>query len=74
MMRIIILTTWERVPLQDFSISSDIEWSRSLSKIDVEASNKYGCEINEIDAQLYKKYKLFPEEINYIESMIKPME
>lgn len=47
------------VPLQDFTSSSDIDWSQSISNI---------------DQQLYKKYNLSDEEIAYIESTIKPME
>lgn len=47
------------VPLQDFTSHSDINWSKSVTEIDV---------------QLYKKYQLTNEEINFIESMIKPME
>ena len=47
------------VPLQDFTNSSDIDWSKSIA---------------EIDQQLYKKYGLTQEEIAFIESMIKPME
>lgn len=46
------------VPLQDFTASSDIDWSKS---------------VEEIDAQLYAKYNLSDEEIAFIESMIKPM-
>lgn len=46
------------VPNQDFTIGSDIDWSKSMS---------------EIDAQLYAKYNLSDEEIAFIESMIKPM-
>ena len=46
------------VPLQDFTVNSDIDWSKS---------------IEEIDAQLYVKYDLSDEEIAFIESMIKPM-
>lgn len=66
--------TWERVPLQDFSTSSDIDWSKSLNKVNVDASSKYGCEINEIDAQLYKKYNLSKEDIVFIESKIAPLD
>lgn len=44
------------VPNQDFSENSDIDWSVSLA---------------EIDKQLYKKYSLNDEEINYIENLIK---
>ena len=47
------------VPLQDFTSKSDIDWSRS---------------IGEIDAQLYEKYGLERDEIDFIERMIKPIE
>ena len=46
------------VPLQDFSSKSDINWTKS---------------IGEIDQQLYAKYKLSNEEIEFIDKMIKPM-
>lgn len=46
------------VPMQNFTASSDIDWSKS---------------VQEIDAQLYAKYHLSDEEIAFIESMIKPM-
>jgi hypothetical protein len=46
------------VPVQDFTPNSDIDWSQSIS---------------DIDQQLYKKYGLTQEEIDYIESTIKPM-
>ena len=46
------------VPNQDFSVNSDIDWSKS---------------VKEIDAQLYAKYDLSDTEIAFIESMIKPM-
>ena len=49
---------WKYVPLQDLSENSKIDWSKSIT---------------EIDQQLYKKYKLSPEEIDFIEKMIKPM-
>lgn len=51
--------TWRYVPLQDFTMSSDIDWS---------------CTIYEIDKQLYSKYGLTKPEQKFIESMIKPME
>ncbi len=51
-------SVWKYVPLQDFSSNSDIDWNKS---------------IEEIDKQLYAKYKLTDEEIEFIESMIKPM-
>lgn len=50
--------TWAKVPMQDFTANSDIDWSKN---------------IEEIDAQLYAKYNLSNEEIAFIESMIKPM-
>lgn len=50
--------TWANVPMQDFTTNSDIDWSKSIPKI---------------DAQLYAKYGLSEEEIAFIESMIKPM-
>ncbi len=50
--------TWANVPMQDFTANSDIDWSKS---------------VEEIDAQLYKKYHLSDDEIAFIESMIKPM-
>jgi hypothetical protein len=49
---------WQFVPKQDFSVKSDINWSKSIP---------------EIDQQLYVKYGLTEEEISFIESMIKPM-
>ncbi len=51
--------TWANVPLQDFSSSSDIDWSASIS---------------DIDRQLYRKYGLSADEVAFIEKMIKPME
>lgn len=51
--------TYRFVPLQDFTDKSDIDWSKSVAKI---------------DQQLYKKYNLDDSEIAFIESMIKPME
>ncbi|MBQ3717786.1 MAG: Eco57I restriction-modification methylase domain-containing protein [Methanomicrobium sp.] len=50
--------TWKYVPLQDFSANSDIDWSKS---------------IHEIDQQLYKKYGLSKEEIDFIETRVKEM-
>ena len=51
--------TWAEVPLQDFTPNSDIDWSKSIP---------------EIDQQLYKKYGLSPEEIEFIETHVKEME
>ena len=50
--------TFKFVPLQDFTPASDIDWSKS---------------IHEIDLQLYKKYGLSDEEINFIETHVKEM-
>lgn len=50
--------TYQFVPLQDFSDESDIDWSKSIA---------------EIDQQLYAKYKFSKDEIDYVESKIKPM-
>ena len=49
---------WKYVPLQDFTPNSDIDWSVSIP---------------EIDKQLYKKYGLTGEEIDFIESHVKEM-
>lgn len=49
---------WLKVPLQDFTPNSDIDWSKS---------------IHEIDLQLYKKYGLSDDEINFIETHVKEM-
>jgi len=50
--------TFRFVPTQNFTDNSDIDWSKSTV---------------EIDKQLYTKYKLTKEEIEFIESMIKSM-
>ena len=50
---------WKYVPLQDFTNHSDIDWSKSIP---------------EIDQQLYRKYGLSDEEINFIETHVKEME
>lgn len=47
------------VPVENFTAYSDIDWSKSIP---------------EIDTQLYVKYGLTAEEIDFIKSMIKPME
>ena len=49
---------WKMIPLQDFTSSSDIDWTKS---------------IHEIDLQLYKKYGLSKDEINFIETNVKEM-
>lgn len=50
---------WRFVPLQNFTPSSDIDWTQPVS---------------DIDRQLYAKYGLTTEEQQFIESMIKPMD
>jgi hypothetical protein len=50
---------WRYVPSQDFTAGSDIDWSKS---------------IQEIDAQLYRKYGLSGAEVAFIEAKVKPME
>jgi type II restriction enzyme len=52
------ISTWKYVPLQDFTSSSDIDWSKS---------------VHEIDLQLYDKYGLTIEERNFIETHVKEM-
>ena len=74
---------YKLVPVQDFTQHSSkdilennslIDWSKSITKLDKEANEKYECStINEIDAMLYKKYGLDKEEVQFIEKMIKPM-
>ncbi|WP_400226716.1 Eco57I restriction-modification methylase domain-containing protein [Methanomethylophilus alvi] len=49
---------WEHVPIQDFSENSDIDWSKPVP---------------EIDRQLYRKYKLSAEEIEFIETNVQEM-
>ena len=50
--------TWRMVPLQDFTSHSDIDWSKSVA---------------EIDQQLYRKYDLTADEIEFIETHVKEM-
>ena len=49
---------WKYVPLQDFTAHSDIDWSKSMA---------------EIDRQLYRKYDLTADEIEFIETHVKEM-
>ncbi|MFM0795398.1 Eco57I restriction-modification methylase domain-containing protein [Streptococcus suis] len=51
-------TTYKFIPLQDFTSHSDIDWSQPIA---------------EIDAQLYRKYGLSDDEIEFIESKVKEM-
>lgn len=50
--------TWANVPVQNFDYSSDIDWSQSIAQI---------------DQQLYRKYGLTDEEIDFIETHVKEM-
>lgn len=49
---------WKYVPLQDFTVNSDIDWSQSVA---------------DIDKQLYQKYGLDDKEIAFIETHVKEM-
>ena len=51
--------TWKNVPMQTFTPTSDIDWSKSIS---------------EIDQQLYKKYGLDEKEITFVEEKVKAMD
>lgn len=51
-------TVFSYVPLQDFTSSSDIDWSQSVA---------------DIDRQLYEKYGLDDDEIAFIEKNVKAM-
>jgi type II restriction enzyme len=50
---------WDCVGIQDFTSSSDIDWSKSIP---------------EIDQQLYRKYGLSDDEVKFIEEHVKAME
>ena len=47
------------MPLQNFTSTSDIDWSVS---------------VHEIDQQLYRKYDLNEQEIEFIETHVKEMD
>ena len=49
---------WSLIPIQDFSPSSEIDWSKPIPHI---------------DQQLYRKYGLTDEEIAFIETHVKEM-
>ena len=49
---------WAKVPLQDFTGKSDIDWTQSVAAI---------------DQQLYAKYRLDQHEIDFIETHVKEM-
>ena len=50
---------WHYIPLQDFTVNSDIDWTQSVA---------------DIDRQLYQKYNLSPEEIAFIETHVREMD
>ncbi len=50
---------WKYVPSQDFTSSSDIDWTKPIP---------------EIDQQLYAKYGLDDDEIAFVEDHVKPMD
>ena len=50
--------TWRNVPIQDFTVQSDIDWTASVT---------------EIDEQLYRKYGFSKKEVEFIEKTAKPM-
>ncbi|GHT79232.1 type II restriction endonuclease [Actinomycetota bacterium] len=52
-------STWAKVPLQDFTPQSDIDWTKPMP---------------EIDKQLYAKYGLDEKEIAFIEEKVTAME
>ena len=41
--------TWAYVPLQDFTPSSDIDWSKYIAEIDEQLFDKYGLDERERD-------------------------
>lgn len=49
---------WAKVPLQDFTAQSDIDWTQSIA---------------DIDKQLYAKYGLSDDEVKFIEEKVKAM-
>lgn len=51
-------SVWKFVPLQDFTATSDIDWTKPIP---------------EIDRQLYAKYGLDENEISFIEKNVKEM-
>lgn len=51
-------STWSNVPMQDFTNKSDVDWSKDIA---------------DIDKQLYKKYGLSKEEIDFIETKVRAM-
>lgn len=50
---------WAYIPLQDFTENSDIDWNKSIA---------------DIDQQLYRKYGLTQDEIDFIENRAKAMD
>jgi beta-N-acetylglucosaminidase len=40
---------WEFVPLQDFTSASDIDWTQTIANIDQQLYRKYGLSQDEIE-------------------------
>ena len=57
--------TWEYVPIQDFSTSSDIDWSKTITEIDQQLYKKYG-----LDKPTEEGYDL----VKFIEEKVMPMD
>lgn len=55
----IVRDKFKFVPIQNYKNNSDIDWSQNIP---------------DIDRQLYSKYNLSDDEIDFIEKMIKPMD
>lgn len=51
-------SVWITIPMQDFTFNSDIDWNKPIS---------------EIDQQLYRKYGLSADEIEFIETHVQEM-
>lgn len=49
---------WDNVPTQDFSMQSDLDWNVT---------------VNELDKELYHKYRLTDEDITFIETHVQSM-
>lgn len=52
-------SVWSKVPLQNFTQQSEINWDLSIPKL---------------DAALYQKYNLTQDEIDFIESNVSAMQ
>jgi hypothetical protein len=57
--------TWTNVPLQDFTATSDIDWSKSIADIDQQLYKIYG-----LDKPTEEGYDL----VKFIEEKVTPMD